>query len=138
MFLGFIIRRYKDVCLLNIFNTKHLLLSEFQLDSSYRILMLFYALYSVLERKMTILYCLCFFHDKFYLLVDSFRWEKKVPEINISVILSLHNCFTNHTAWPPSMILHYSKIQNNIPVWQLTSGTTGLVSRCLYHWLKSW
>lgn len=77
MFLGFIIRRYKDVCLLNIFNAKHLLLSEFQPDSSYWILMLFYALYSVLERKMTILYCLCFFHDKFYLLVDSFRWKKK-------------------------------------------------------------
>lgn len=61
MFLGFIIRRYKDVCLLNIFNAKHLLLSEFQPDSSYWILMLFYALYSVLERKMTILYCVCFF-----------------------------------------------------------------------------
>lgn len=92
--------RYQKIhrYLLNIFNVKHLLLSEFQPDSSYWILMLFYALYSVLERKNDHFILSLFFYDKFYLLVNAFRWKKKVPEINISVILSLHNCFTNHTA----------------------------------------
>lgn len=143
MSLAFIIKRYQCVCLLNIFNVKHLSRSEFQ---PYWLFIfnfdaLLCTMFCTWEKKMTISYrlrILTFFYDKFFLFLNSFKRKKEIPEIhNISVILSSHNCFTNHAAWPPPIILHYSKIQNNIPVWQLTSGTTGLVSRSLHCWRQS-